>query len=76
MLGGQEVDPRQPLLDPRELRANPLRVGLSVAATVDTADRSGTRIGQPGRAAYAGLKTAANDPAVEARIRQIVADNR
>ncbi len=63
-------------LDQRELKANPLRVGLSVAATVDTANTSGTRIGQPGRAAYKGLDTAANDPAVEARIRQIVAANR
>ncbi len=63
-------------LDQRELKANPLRVGLSVAATVDTANTSGTRIGQPARAAYAGLNTAANDPAVEARIRQIVAANR
>ncbi len=64
------------MLDPAELRANPLRVGLSVAATVDTADTSGTRIGQPGRQAYAGLKTAAGDPRVEARIRQIIAANR
>ncbi|MFS0772698.1 efflux RND transporter periplasmic adaptor subunit [Sphingomonas sp. 1P08PE] len=64
------------MLDPAELRANPLRVGLSVAATVDTADTSGTRLGQPGRAAYAGLQTAAGDPQVEARIRQIVAANR
>ncbi|MBM6577279.1 efflux RND transporter periplasmic adaptor subunit [Microvirga sp. SRT01] len=63
-------------LDQRELKANPLRVGLSVAATVDTANTSGTRIGQPGRAAYKGLDTAANDPATEARIRQIVAANR
>jgi membrane fusion protein (multidrug efflux system) len=63
-------------LDPAELRANPLRVGLSVAATVDTADTSGTRIGQPGRQAYAGLATAAGDPRVEARIRQIIAANR
>lgn len=64
------------MLDPKELRANPLRVGLSVAATVDTADTSGTRIGQPGRQAYAGLQTAAGDPQVEARIRQIIAANR
>jgi membrane fusion protein (multidrug efflux system) len=64
------------MLDPRELRANPLRVGLSVAATVDTADQSGTRVGQPGRQAYGALQTSANDPAVEARIRQIVAANR
>ena len=64
------------MLDPAELRANPLRVGLSVAATVDTADTRGPRIGRPARAAYAGLDTAAGDPAVEARIRQIIAANR
>jgi membrane fusion protein, multidrug efflux system len=64
------------MLDPRELRANPLRVGLSVTATVDTADTRGARLGQPGRAAYAGLATAARDPAVEGRIRQIIAANR
>jgi len=64
------------MLDPAELRANPLRVGLSVAATVDTADLSGPRVGRPARAAYPGLATTAGDPAVEARIRQIVAANR
>jgi membrane fusion protein (multidrug efflux system) len=64
------------MLDPRELRANPLRIGLSVAATVDTGDTSGTSIGRPGRAFTPGLATAANDPAVEARIRQIIAANR
>ena len=64
------------MLDPRELRANPLRVGLSVNATVDTADRSGARVGRPSRAFAPALGTAANDPAVEARIRQIVAANR
>ena len=64
------------MLDARELRANPLRVGLSVNATVDTADTSGTRIGQPAAQAYAGLRTAGGDPQVEARIRQIVAANR
>jgi len=46
------------MLDPAELRANPLRVG------------------QPGRQAYTGLQTAAGDPRVEARIRQIIAANR
>jgi len=64
------------MLDPTELRANPLRVGLSVAATVDTADTRGPRVGQPARAAYPGLATSAGDPAVEARIRRIVAANR
>ena len=63
-------------LDSRELRANPLRVGLSVSATVDTADRSGRRLGAPARAAYQGQPSEARNPAVEARIAQIIASNR
>ena len=63
-------------LDPRELRANPLRVGLSVTTVVDTADVSGTRIGQPARRTFAQASTDANDPAVEAKIRRIIAANR
>jgi membrane fusion protein (multidrug efflux system) len=63
-------------LDPRELRANPLRVGLSVAATIDTTYTSGLRIGQPAVASYQDLASSADDPAVEARIRQIIAANR
>lgn len=63
-------------LDMGELRRNPLRVGLSVKATVDTADVSGTRIGSPARQAYAERATDANDPAVEAAIARIIAANR
>ena len=63
-------------LDPRELRANPLRVGLSVAATVDTAGKSGQRLALPAAQAYGATAKDANDPAVEARIRQIIAANR
>ena len=66
-------------LDQRELRANPLRIGLSVKATVDTSDIRGQRIG----AAAAGTPAATSDdvattddPAVTARIRQIIAANR
>lgn len=63
-------------LDVGELRRNPLRVGLSVKATVDTADVSGTRIGSPARQAYAERATDANDPAVEGAIARIIAANR
>lgn len=63
-------------LDKGELQRNPLRVGLSVNATVDTANRSGTMVGRPATAAYRGLSTGAGDPAVEAKIRQIIAANR
>lgn len=64
------------LLERNALRVNPLRIGLSVKVTVDTSDTSGTRIGAPASQAYAGLPSAAGDPRVEARIRQIVAANR
>lgn len=63
-------------LDPRELRANPLRVGLSVTATVDTASRGGARLAQAATQPYAGQALSGSDPQVEARIRQIVAANR
>jgi membrane fusion protein (multidrug efflux system) len=63
-------------LDPRELTANPLRIGLSVKATVDTADKGGARLGQTAAAPYLGTVLPGLDPKVEARIRQIVAANR
>jgi membrane fusion protein (multidrug efflux system) len=64
------------LLDPRELEAHPLRVGLSTAVRVDLHDVSGPlvttavrNVSQPTQA------SAGNDPAVDARIAAIVADN-
>lgn len=63
------------MLDPRELKANPLRIGLSVMATVDTADTRGPRLAQPAAVPYRG-NVAEADPAVEAKIAQIVAANR
>jgi len=64
------------LLDPKELEAHPLRVGLSTAVRVDLHDASGppvTRavrnVSQPTQA------SAGNDPAVDARIASIVAYN-
>jgi membrane fusion protein (multidrug efflux system) len=63
-------------LDPRELAQHPLRVGLSVNATVDTANRQGALLGKPAAQAYAGRPGDGSDPAVEARIRQIIAANR
>jgi membrane fusion protein (multidrug efflux system) len=63
------------MLDPRELAANPLRVGLSVAATIDTADASGPRMAQPAASPYRG-NVAEADPAVETKIAQIIAANR
>lgn len=63
-------------LDTRELQRNPLRVGLSVKATVDTANTGGARLGQTAAPPYSGTVPPALDPQVEARIRQIVAANR
>lgn len=63
-------------LDPAELKRNPLRIGLSVKATVDTSNKSGSLLGSPAAAAYRGIATDATDPAVEARIQQIIAANR
>jgi membrane fusion protein (multidrug efflux system) len=63
-------------LDPRELTRNPLRVGLSVNATVDTANLGGQRLGRAATQAYGRKATDGSDPVVEARIRQIIAANR
>jgi membrane fusion protein (multidrug efflux system) len=62
-------------LDPKELRANPLRVGLSVMAKVDTARTAGARLAAPAAQPYRGNVTEA-DPEVEAKIAQIIAANR
>lgn len=63
-------------LDPRELRANPLRIGLSVKAVVDTANTGGARVGTPGKQVYGEQSADARDPEVEAQIRRIIAANR
>src|ERR1700722_10999999 len=64
------------LLDPRELQAHPLRVGLSANVRVDLHDVSGPlltpavrNVPQPAQA------SAGNAPSVDARIAAIVADN-
>jgi len=68
--------PVRVLLDPRELARHPLRVGLSVTATVDTADASGPALlGRPAAAPYAARPVEA-DPAVDAEIARIVRANR
>lgn len=63
-------------LDANELRQHPLRVGLSTKVTVDTANTGGSLLGKPAAQLYAGQSTDSSDPAVEARIRQIIAQNR
>jgi membrane fusion protein (multidrug efflux system) len=63
-------------LDPAELKAHPLRVGLSMTARVDIRNISGPLVAAAVRSipipAQASL---GNDPAVEARIAQIITDN-
>ena len=63
-------------LDPRELRAHPLRVGLSVKATIYTADTRGAQLAQAATTPYQGDTTTGTDPQVETAIRRIVAANR
>ena len=64
-------------LNPEELRRNPLRIGLSVTVAVDTAAKTGPRVGRPAPVRPAGATLAeAADPAVDARIARIIAANR
>jgi membrane fusion protein (multidrug efflux system) len=63
-------------LDPQELKAHPLRVGLSMTAKVDIHDTSGVLVAQQVRSQpIPAQDSLGNDPAVEARIQQIIADN-
>jgi membrane fusion protein (multidrug efflux system) len=63
-------------LDPRELRAHPLRVGLSTTVTVDVRDTSGAAIASQVRSEPIPAQSSlGNDPEVEARIARILADN-
>ncbi|HEY6921964.1 MAG TPA: HlyD family efflux transporter periplasmic adaptor subunit [Steroidobacteraceae bacterium] len=63
-------------LDPRELRAHPLRIGLSVTATVDIRDTSGLLMAREVRQVpIPSQRSLANDPTVDARINQIIQNN-
>src|SRR5579859_304554 len=62
-------------LDPKELARNPLRVGLSVDTTVDTSDRSGPMVAGSAPPAGGTQEIVDGGPQVEARIRQIIAQN-
>ena len=53
-------------LDPQELRAHPLRVGLSMLATVDTHDTSGQMLGAPAPANPAYMTQAPTVPMKDA----------
>jgi membrane fusion protein (multidrug efflux system) len=63
-------------LDPRELHAHPLRIGLSVTARVDIRDTSGPLVSEQVRQIpIPSQASLANDPQEDARIAQIVRDN-
>jgi membrane fusion protein (multidrug efflux system) len=62
-------------LDPKELAKNPLRVGLSVNVTVGTSDRSGSTVAGSMAPAGGVQQSIDGGPQVDARIRQIIAEN-
>lgn len=62
-------------LDPAELKKNPLRVGLSVDVKVATSDRSGPMVAGSSPPAGAVQQSLDGGPQIEARIRQIIAEN-
>ena len=63
-------------LDPQELRAHPLRVGLSMVAEVDVHDTSGPVVSAQVRSVPQPTQASAgDDPEVQARIDRIVALN-
>jgi len=65
------------LLDPQELAAHPLRVGLSASVQVDLHDTSGRSMQSVAvrNTAEPTQMSAGDDPAVNARIASIIADN-
>ncbi|HTV95581.1 MAG TPA: HlyD family efflux transporter periplasmic adaptor subunit [Steroidobacteraceae bacterium] len=64
------------LLDPDELAAHPLRVGLSATVRVDQHDTSGPLMSMAVRNVPLPTQASAgDDPAVDARIAAIIADN-
>ena len=64
------------LLDPQELRAHPLRIGLSTTVRVDLHDASGPLMSTAVRnVPLPKQASAGDDPAVNLRISAIIADN-
>ncbi|HMK85216.1 MAG TPA: HlyD family secretion protein, partial [Steroidobacteraceae bacterium] len=64
------------LIDPNELKDHPLRVGLSTTVTVDLHDTSGPLMTSAVRNVPLPTQpSAGDDPAVDARIAFIIADN-
>jgi len=64
-------------LEPSELRAHPLQIGLSMEVSVDTHDRAGDRLPKAARsgAAYETHAFASMDELADRRVAQIIAAN-
>ena len=64
------------VLDPQQLQKHPLRVGLSMHVVIDAHDTSGTLVASQLRAGQPPVQLSdGDDPAIEARIASIIADN-
>jgi membrane fusion protein, multidrug efflux system len=64
------------LLDPEELKAHPLRIGLSATVRVELHDTSGPLMNTAVRSVALPKETSAgDDPSVDARIATIITDN-
>ena len=64
------------LLDPKELKANPLRVGLSTTVDIDVSDISGPQVGDKVRnQPFPLLISDGDDPGVGALIDKIISEN-
>jgi membrane fusion protein (multidrug efflux system) len=64
------------LLDPAELKTNPLRVGLSTNVDVDVSDDGGSQVADKVRnQAFPAQQSDGNDPAIDALIARIIAEN-
>ena len=65
-------------LEPRELAAHPLQIGLSMKVEVDTRDRDGARLPQMAQnvPTYATDVFGAPDELADQRVREIIAQNR
>jgi len=62
-------------LDPKELRAHPLRIGLSAKVTVDTSDRAGPLVAAASAPAGGTQRSLDGGPQVDGMVRRIIAAN-
>jgi len=62
-------------LDPKELRAHPLRIGLSAQVKVDTSDRSGPLVASSTPPAGGTQQSLDGGPQVDETVRRIIAAN-